>query len=103
MTVSVDPIVIAQIDKARCPQCGDRVFVPSLRMPPDNPEDPFVWCRDMGHWEGRLSECDKGEYPAWVGARLQPVLVRFDSAARLQNGKTGMYTRTKEHGAVNEP
>lgn len=58
MTVRVNHDVIVAIDRARCPQCGDMVFVPSVRLPPDDLTDPVVWCRDMGHWQGRLSECD---------------------------------------------
>ncbi len=46
-----------RITQARCPQCNDAVFIPSVHWPPDNPDDPIVWCRDMGHFAGRLSAC----------------------------------------------
>jgi hypothetical protein len=48
--------------RARCPMCGSAVFVPRKplreRFGGDNgPDDPQVWCVDMG-WIGFLSECD---------------------------------------------
>jgi hypothetical protein len=45
------------VEFARCPQCGDKVFIPSVHRPPNNPEDPWVWCREFGHWAGHLSDC----------------------------------------------
>ena len=50
-----------QVDAARCPVCGSGVFHPSLadRFGGDNGDDIQVWCRDMGHWIGFLSDCKK--------------------------------------------
>ena len=45
------------VEFARCPQCGDKVFIPSVHCPPENPENPWVWCREFGHWAGDLSDC----------------------------------------------
>ena len=53
----IDRVVIESIKQAKCPECGDRVFIPALRFPPKDPEDPEVWCREFGHWAGKLSEC----------------------------------------------
>lgn len=50
-------IVTAAIEQARCPECGDQVFIPAMRTPFDNPTDPEVWCREFGHWAGKLSDC----------------------------------------------
>jgi hypothetical protein len=44
---------------ARCPECGDHVFIPTLHFPPKSYEDPIVWCREFGHWAGYLSECNR--------------------------------------------
>jgi len=54
-----------RIKDARCPDCGRKVFVPSVSQPSD---DPVVWCRDMGHWAGKLSECEMHETEpgAWL-------------------------------------
>ena len=44
------------IRAARCPECGREVFAPKVANPRIS-DDPIVWCRDFGHWEGKLSEC----------------------------------------------
>ena len=50
------------VSDARCPQCGDKVFLPkdSLRAAyggDNGKHDPQVWCSDFAHWIGFLSEC----------------------------------------------
>lgn len=83
MTVRVNHDVIVAIDRARCPQCGDMVFVPSVRLPPDDLTDPVVWCRDMGHWQGRLSECDNAEaHGRAVASTVQPLVGHNQSGAK---------------------
>lgn len=52
-----DTVIIDKIKAVRCPECGQPVFVPALRLPPVDPNDPEVWCREFGHWAGRLGEC----------------------------------------------
>jgi hypothetical protein len=42
-------------EKAKCPQCGRRVFIPLKGW--RNNYDFEVMCSDMGHWVGKLSEC----------------------------------------------
>ena len=49
-----------RVEKARCPECGDRVFVPARgwqKYYGGTPENPVVICRDMGHWIGTIDEC----------------------------------------------
>ena len=48
------------VPKSRCPQCKSSVFI-SRAQHQNNPNDPIVWCKDMGHWTGRLSECEPAE------------------------------------------
>ena len=45
--------------RPRCPECGRVVVKPRMTVSgSDNSgPDPDVWCSDMGHWAGRLSEC----------------------------------------------
>lgn len=43
------------LDKAQCPQCGERVIIPKALLG-TNPDDTGVWCSEMGHWAGRLRE-----------------------------------------------
>lgn len=50
------------IKGARCPICGDKIFVPSIHCPPENPEGPIVWCRDFGHYAGHLRYFMKTEF-----------------------------------------
>ena len=38
----------------KCPECGEDVCFPSVSL---KGKDPIMWCTDMGHWAGRLSEC----------------------------------------------
>lgn len=48
------------IEKARCPECGNKVFVPMIGWQRSNvatPENPFVLCGEMGHWGGLYSKC----------------------------------------------
>ena len=47
------------VSAARCPSCGDTVFVPKIVFTGDteSTKDITVWCIDHGHWIGRLSEC----------------------------------------------
>ena len=50
------------LKNARCPVCGDKVFIPKegfRKIYDENNDlnDPIVFCRDMAHWIGRLSEC----------------------------------------------
>ena len=54
-------ILVDKINTARCPVCGSGVFRPSLadRFGGDNGDDIQVWCRDMAHWIGFLSDCKK--------------------------------------------
>jgi len=54
-----------KIENAKCPECGDRVFVPKegireLYGGDNSKDDPVVYCSDFGHWVGWLSDC-KGE------------------------------------------
>ena len=50
------------LDAARCPECGDRIILPTVAIRKvyggdKSPQDPHVWCADNGHWIGYLSEC----------------------------------------------
>jgi len=52
------------IEKARCPRCNEKVILPRKALRDvcggdNSPEDPLVWCSDMGHWAGYLSDCIK--------------------------------------------
>jgi len=51
-----------KIENAKCPECGDRVFVPmeglrELYGGDKSKDDPIVYCSDFGHWVGWLSDC----------------------------------------------
>ena len=50
---------------ARCPKCMYKVIRPAFTagdpMSNNDDNDPEVWCSDMGHWAGKLSECVKVE------------------------------------------
>lgn len=49
------------LSRVRCPKCGSKVLVPSFTladpMSGNDADIPEVWCSDMGHWAGKLSEC----------------------------------------------
>ena len=55
-----------------CPECGDRVFIPLEGWQKEyggTSEDPIVFCHDMGHWVGHLSNCEiKGKMAFIAGA-----------------------------------
>ena len=53
---------------ARCPECGDNIFIPSV-IKMGMTEDPIVWCRDMGHWTGNLSECKIAKADCYVAVK----------------------------------
>ena len=46
---------------ARCPKCRYKVVRSPLTagdpLSNNDENDPEVWCSDMGHWAGKLSEC----------------------------------------------
>ena len=49
-----------RVDRAKCPKCGDGVFIVAegwQKQYGGTPENPVLSCRDMGHWWGFLSEC----------------------------------------------
>lgn len=52
---------IDKIKMARC-KCGDQVILPRKELRDEfggdkNINNPQVWCMDMGHWIGFLSQC----------------------------------------------
>ena len=51
---------VEKANKARCPECGDSVFIPNIGWIEDMGIE--VICYDMGHWMGKLSDC-KGVNP----------------------------------------
>ena len=49
-----------KLKNAKCPKCGDSVFLPSIRWQKyynGKVNNPIVMCRDMGHWIGTIDEC----------------------------------------------
>jgi len=51
-------ITIDRLDRARCPECGRRIIAPGWQEQKDGTfYNPYVVCRDMGHWCGYLSDC----------------------------------------------
>jgi hypothetical protein len=53
-------LITDKVENSRCPSCGDKVFIPKEGFQKDNggtEEDPIVFCHEMGHWVGKLSEC----------------------------------------------
>jgi hypothetical protein len=52
---NICPVCSDLKEKAKCPQCGRKVFIP-LKGWRDH-YDIDVMCSDMGHWVGKLSEC----------------------------------------------
>lgn len=56
-----------EMEKRRCPQCGDEIVrAPKVMMPKepnDNLNDPFVACADFAHWTGKLSQAKIIEKP----------------------------------------
>lgn len=59
--------ILYLLEHAKCPKCGERVFMPAgyWQKYTDgrwvSPENPVVWCRDMGHWYGQLSDCSQDD------------------------------------------
>ena len=56
--------IALKLQQTRCPKCGGQIFLPRKEVRElfggDNgPDDPQVWCCDMGHWIGFLSQCQK--------------------------------------------
>jgi len=54
--------LLRRLDNSRCPKCGDEVFIVKKGFQEEyggTREDPIVFCRDMGHWVGRLSDCKR--------------------------------------------
>jgi len=75
VTYTKDGVLYPTPENARCPKCGDEVFFPSMG---EKEADPIMWCKDMGHWVGRLSEC-KRETPTQGGDAHEQ---RYDSTAQ---------------------
>ena len=51
--------LLDRLEVARCPGCGGEVFFPMAGWQVDyggTQDDPIVFCKDMGHWVGHLSE-----------------------------------------------
>jgi len=76
-----------ELKDARCPKCGSEVFLPKNGLLQGNDEEksfneknPIVWCVDMGHWAGNLSECSRPEPPkeAERQCKCYQVLARCD-------------------------
>ncbi len=55
--LSETDIIKAALKQARCPECGNKVFVPGVTCLPARLDDQELWCRDHAHWAGRLSDC----------------------------------------------
>ena len=55
---------ITLVGDSKCPACGDFVILPAKPIRDSLGGDigrnnPLVFCSDMGHWKGHLSECIK--------------------------------------------
>jgi hypothetical protein len=50
--------LLEKVGAAKCPICGDGVFIPNkgFQMKGSTTENPTVFCKDMGHWVGYLSD-----------------------------------------------
>ena len=53
--------LLKEVEASKCPLCGDDVFIPKkgFQMNGSTSENPTVFCKDMGHWVGYLSDTVK--------------------------------------------
>lgn len=63
--------IASLIDHFRCPKCREKVFIVKKgwqEVYGAKEDDPIVFCTNMGHWAGYLSECLIISYPSRIDA-----------------------------------